>query len=98
MNKATVNRLLNEEHTVTMDGCALLVLTRVLLDAVSRDEELAETLDAGNVTQEDADTLSVRSRMMLSAGAYLAVAAINIFGENYMREIFEDDRNIPVIN
>lgn len=90
MNTKKINRLLNQEQKVKMDGCAVLVLMMTILEKISNDEELAPMLvDRYLFDVAESESLSSHGRMLMSAGAYVATAAANIFGDKYVEDLLD---------
>ncbi len=93
MKKDEINRLLNEEHDITMDGCAMLVAMMAILEKMCYDEEIGPLLNDNTIFEVNEDEeLSVHGRMLISAGAYIATAASEVFGEQYVRDLIDGSR------
>lgn len=93
MNTKKIERLLNKETNVRMDGCAMLVLLRIVTDALANDEEIGPLLGSLALMNEGAKDLSTHGRMLMSASGYIANAARETFGEEYLAQIYGLNNN-----
>ncbi len=88
MTDDKLEKLLNTEMNVKMDGCAILIILRILTNAMADDEEIGQVLDSFSMTEDDVDGLSVNGKMLVSASTYMAVAAQKTFGAEFVNNLY----------